>query len=364
LSLRTSFSTVRRTTQRLCEMEIVIASTIVPFIEGGGTFIVDWLEQILIERGHSVFTFKIPFSSNVEEMADQMIGLRLLDLRGCGERLIAIRTPSYLLRHPNKILWFIHHYRTAYDLWNTSYCEFPKTKEGLAQRNWIFSSDMLAFHEARRIFTNSQVVSKRLMQYNNIASEVLYPPLLRPERYTCRSYGETIVYISRVVGHKRQHLAVESMRYTQTAVKLLIAGQTENADVRQTILDLIERHELQDKVAFLDAWISEERKQKLLADCLACIYIPFDEDSYGYSTLEAFHSLKPIITTDDSGGTLELIEDGQNGIVTPPSPQAIARAMDTLYHDRERARQLGMAGRRRIEELGIDWDRVVEKLLQ
>src|SRR5687767_2706870 len=100
-------------------MEIVLASTIVPFIQGGGTFIVDWLEEMLTARGHSVFTLKIPFSSDYREMADQMIGLRLLDIRSYGERLIAIRTPSYLLRHANKTLWFIHHHRTAYDLWDT-----------------------------------------------------------------------------------------------------------------------------------------------------------------------------------------------------------------------------------------------------
>jgi glycosyltransferase involved in cell wall biosynthesis len=345
-------------------MQIVIASTIVPFIEGGGTFIVDWLEETLTGRGHSVFTLKIPFSSDYREIPDQMLGLRLLDIREYGERLIAIRTPSYLLRHPNKVLWFIHHHRTAYDLWDTPYREFPDTNEGVAYRNLIFSADMLAFQEARRIFTNSRVVSKRLMRYNNVASEVLYPPVMRPERYSCRSYGDTIVYVSRIVGHKRQHLAVESMRYTETPVKLVLAGEIEDDVDRGRIHDVIQKYDLDDRVECLDGWISEERKQDLLADCLACIYIPLDEDSYGYPTLEAFHSHKPVITAEDSGGTLELIQDGINGIVASPSPKAIAAAMDFLYRNPERAQQMGIAGRRRIDELGIGWDRVVEKLLQ
>ena len=344
-------------------MEIVIASTMVPFLEGGGTFIVDWLEQTLTERGHSVFTLRIPFSSDYREMADQMIGLRLLDIRNSGERLITIRTPSYLLRHPNKVLWFIHHYRTAYDLWDSPYREFPDTNEGRAHRDLLFSADMLAFREARRIFTNSRVVSNRLMHFNNVASEVLYPPLMRPERYGCRTYGDAIVYVSRVMHHKRQNLAVESMRYTRTPVKLILAGQAGGDGVRQMILSLIDTYDLHDKVCFQDEWVSEELKHELMADCLACIYIPFDEDSYGYPTLEAFHSQKPVITTTDAGGTLEIIEDGVNGFVTLPSPQAIAEAMDTLYRDRERAQELGLAGRRRLDELGIGWDHVVEKLL-
>jgi glycosyltransferase involved in cell wall biosynthesis len=70
-----------------------------------------------------------------------------------------------------------------------------------------------------------------------------------------------------------------------------------------------------------------------------------------------------VITCVDSGGTLEIVSDGVNGFVVSPSPQRLAEAMDTLYRDRERAREMGLAGRRRIDELGIHWDRVVERLL-
>ena len=35
-------------------MKVLLASTIVPFIEGGGTFIVDWLAEKLQEYGHQV----------------------------------------------------------------------------------------------------------------------------------------------------------------------------------------------------------------------------------------------------------------------------------------------------------------------
>jgi hypothetical protein len=42
-------------------MKIVIASSIVPFVYGGGSFIVDWLEQKLLEYGHQVERFCLPF---------------------------------------------------------------------------------------------------------------------------------------------------------------------------------------------------------------------------------------------------------------------------------------------------------------
>ena len=159
-------------------MKVIIASTIVPFIEGGGTFIVDWLARMLECSGHEVEVFKIPFHSWYPEMPDQMLALRLFDVSEHADRLIAIRTPSYLLRHPNKVLWFIHHHRGAYDLWKTRYSDIPDSTCGRSYRDLFIRADNVAFGEASRIFTNSKVVSKRLKQFNDIDSEVLYPPLL------------------------------------------------------------------------------------------------------------------------------------------------------------------------------------------
>jgi glycosyltransferase involved in cell wall biosynthesis len=345
-------------------MEVIIASTVIPFIEGGGTFIVDGLEQTLKEFGHSVCTLKIPFHSDYRNMADQMLGLRLLDIRKSAERLITIRTPSYLLRHPSKVIWFIHHHRTAYDMWNTPYREIPDTPEGRAYRDLVYSADMLAFREARKIYTNSKVVGDRLRRFNRIESDVLYPPLMNPELYRGGRHGDYILYVSRVVHHKRQDLVVESMVHTKTPVRLVIAGKTDTPRMRDKMFSLIEAHKLHDRVLFSDEWISDQRKQELIAGCAGCIYVPQDEDSYGYPTLEAFHACKPVITTSDAGGTLEIIQDSVNGLIAQPTPESIAAAMDRLFLDEQLARQMGAHGLHSIEKLGIRWDRVVEKLLQ
>ena len=62
------------------------------------------------------------------------------------------------------------------------------------------------------------------------------------------------------------------------------------------------------------------------------IYAPFDED-YGYVTLEAFLSHKPVITATDSGGTLEFVVDGDNGFVCAPERAAIGAAIARLAAD-------------------------------
>ena len=43
----------------------------------------------------------------------------------------------------------------------------------------------------------------------------------------------------------------------------------------------------------------------------------------GYPSLEAHHAGKAVITATDSGGTQELIMDGENGFVTGPSPRPL-----------------------------------------
>jgi glycosyltransferase involved in cell wall biosynthesis len=345
-------------------MKIIVASTIVPFIEGGGTFIVDWLDLKLKEYGHQVETVKIPFSSHYQRMIPQMVGLRLYHLEDACERLVAIRMPSYLLKHPDKHLWFIHHYREVYDLWNTPLDGLPKDPEALAIREYIKRADDAAFREARRIHTNSAVVSSRLLQFNGVHATPLYPPVLKPEIFRCDGYGDYLYYPSRICRPKRQLLAVQAMKYTRSDVRLVLSGRSEQLSYLQEIQREIGENQLEDKVTLIDGWISEEDKADHLARCLAVVYIPFDEDSYGYPSLEAHHSGKAVVACTDSGGTDELIVDGVNGFLAEPDARKLAERFDRLFEDRTLAERMGERGIERIQEMGITWDNVIRRLTE
>lgn len=346
-------------------MKVIVASTVVPFLQGGYTVIVDSLVDRLRAEGHTVEKMLFPFSSKWDELLDQMLAFRLMDLSQHGDRLITVRFPSYLLQHPNKTVWFIHHHRGAYDLWGTEYQDIPMTPEGVRVRDSIRNADAAALAECRPVFANSEVVADRLRQFNGVAAEVLYPPLPRAEAYHCAGHGDYILYLNRLVHHKRQWLAIEAMRHVETGVRLVIAGKPD-PDALPYLAELhalVDRHNLHDRVTILADWMPEDRKVEMFAECLAGAYFPLDEDSYGYPSLEAHCSGKAVITTADSGGTLELINDGENGFVTAPDPHAIARAMDALYRDRALARAMGEAGRARMDALGISWEHVTRRLL-
>ncbi|HEV3079852.1 MAG TPA: glycosyltransferase family 4 protein [Gemmataceae bacterium] len=343
-------------------MKIVLATTIVPFIEGGGTSLVQWLAMKLEEYGHQVDVFKIPIHTQPQHLLEQMLALRLLGMRGYGDRLITIRTPSYLLEHPNKVLWFIHHFRPAYDLWGTPYHSFPASPEGAALRRSIIRADEQAFKSARAIFTNSKIVSGRLREHSQVDSEVLYPPLLKPERFRNAGYGDYIFYASRISSIKRQWLAIQAMDYVRSGVRLVLAGRPDVEPERERLQSALKACKNAERVTLIDRWISEEDKVRWYAGALGALYLPYLEDSYGYACLEACHAEKPVITCSDSGGPLELIENGRTGLVVEPDPRALAEAMDRLFDDRQRAARMGTRARERIRELGISWDHVIARL--
>jgi glycosyltransferase involved in cell wall biosynthesis len=347
-------------------MRILIASTFIPFIEGGGRMIVENLKDELRARGFDTDTVYLPFHSAWTEVLDQTVALRLLDLsESCGDRidrLITIRTPAHALRHPNKVAWFIHHQREVYDLWDTEYRGVPDDAFGQHFRAMVHRADDRYLRECRKVFTNSRVVADRLRRYNALdADDVLYPPLPRNHPFHPGPFGDYFFYPSRITKIKRQALAVEALKFTPPGVRLVIAGAPDTPRFLRELTELINREGLSDRVELL-GWVSEERKAELMAGCCGALYLAYDEDSYGYVTLEAFHSAKPVLTLTDSGGSLEVVEDGYNGCVTPPRPEALGEAMARLWRDRHEAARLGQNAHRALGRYGIDWDRVVEGL--
>lgn len=343
-------------------MRVLITTSYVPFIKGGATSIVEWLELKLREYGHEAETVFLPYVESMDEMLDQMLSYRLLDMTASADRMVAFRPPAYLLRHPHKILWFIHHFRAYYDLWGSQYCGLPDTPKNRAFRQRIMDADQVGLEESQQIFTNSQIVSDRLNKFNRLPSEVLYPPVLDPSQFYCERYDPTIVCICRMEHHKRQHLLVEAMRYTKSPAKLILAGKSHSGSYPRSLKLTVLKYCLQSKVQILDRWISEEEKAQLLSTCSAAAYLPFDEDSYGYPSIEAQHAQKAVLTTHDSGGVLELVQDGVNGLICDPDPRAIAQAIDRLIDTPGFAERMGQEGPRRMNTLGIHWDRVISRL--
>lgn len=75
---------------------------------------------------------------------------------------------------------------------------------------------------------------------------------------------------------------------------------------------------------------------------------------------EAFLSGKPVLTTTDAGGPLDVVSDRETGIVVRPDPAEIGAAAAWLRAHEEDAAAFGRAGKALAVE--VTWDRAIARL--
>lgn len=347
-------------------MKIAIATVQVPFIRGGAELHAEMLRDELKKRGHQADIVTIPFKwYPPSTLLDCMLMGRTMDLTEVNgekiDRVIAMKFPAYYVKHNNKVLWLLHQHRQAYDLWGTKYGDIHNMPEGEFIRGMIQKHDNKYLAEAKRIYTNAKNTSNRLLKYNGIKSEALYHPPLNYEKMYCNEYGNFIFYASRIDPMKRQRLLVEAARYTKTDVQFIIAGSGSKNEV-EYIENVIKKYNLNNKVRMV-GFISEEEKLNYYANCLGVYFGAYDED-YGYITLESFFSKKPVIVHTDSGGPLEFVVNDENGFIIEDDAKILAEKIDELYLDRNKTRRMGENGYSSLKDKHIDWDHVINKLLQ
>ena len=339
---------------------ILIVSTKLPFSKGGDSVQVDTLAEEL-SKSFEVEKIYIPFSTDPDLLIQQIEAIRNLKF-DYGDLAITLRPFSYAIRHHNKIVWFMHHIRYFYDLWDTNFVPFKNKDKYLKLREKIIQYDNQFLRESKKIFSISNNVKRRLKYYNNIDSEVIYPPLYNLPKYQepDLKYQDFFFFPSRLADNKRQHLVIQALKYTKGNFKLIIAGQKEESYFNREILPLINDAHIKDKIEVMD-YIDQEKKFELYLNCLAVIFTPYDED-YGYITPESFYFSKCLITTSDSGGPLEFVENQKTGIIIQPDPKLIAQAMDELYFNKEKAISMGKQAKEYLDKLDLSWPNTIKKL--
>lgn len=344
-------------------MNILICTTQVPFTTGGAESHVEGLRRALVEAGYNAEIVALPFKwYPPAEIMQSALAWRLLDLSEANGKpvdlIIGMKFPAYLVAHERKVLWIMHQYRAAYNLWDTPFDDLSTYPDGAQVREWILSADNRLIPEAKKVFANSKTVAERLRRYNKIESQPLYHPPPRAETLRCGEQGDYFFYPSRLEPQKRQELLIEAAKHLRTPVKIVLAGGS--GDPKRYV-SLVKQHGVGDRVSIL-GFVPEPEMIDLYANALGVCYLPFDED-YGYVTLEGMLSGKPVIGPSDGGGATEFIEHDREGLVVFPEPKAIAESLDTLYADRERARAMGQRGKEKLKSMNLSWQHVVESLI-
>ncbi len=340
-------------------MRIAVCRPQVPFARGGAEIMTDRLVDELRARAHEADLVTVPFKWYPgARVLTQAFLWRLLDLEEADGKLIdmvvATKFPSYLVRHRDKRVWLLHQFRQAYELDRTELGQFGESSEDRALRRKVQALDRVALGEATRLFATSRNVADRLERSTGLAAEVLpHPP--QELAYRCDGYGEFVLSVNRLDRAKRIDLLLEAAALDST-LELVIAGDGPD---RQRLEGLARDRGLDGRARFAGR-VSEDELADLYGRCLAVYYAPVDED-FGMVPFEAFLSEKPVLTTTDAGGPLEVVADGRTGLVVSPDAAELARAAGWLREHRDEAASFGRAGKAIAAE--VTWDRAIARLL-
>lgn len=184
------------------------------------------------------------------------------------------------------------------------------------------------------------------------------------------SYGldpdkPTIVFVGRITRQKGVPGLVRALSQVSPRIQvILLAGAPDTPEIAQEMRTLV--HELQERrdgVVWVEDMLPRERIIQLEA-CSTTFVTPSIYEPLGIVNLEAMAVGLPVVGTD-TGGIPDCIDDGVTGLLvpieqahdgtgTPLNPAKfeadLAASLEKICEDPQRAKGMGAAGRRRVEE--------------
>lgn len=182
---------------------------------------------------------------------------------------------------------------------------------------------------------------------------VLPNPISVPETYPSRRdrSAVTFLFLGRMENRKGPLRAVQALHALPDALRqrahLVLAGDGDVEGVRREV----SRLGLERQVTVMN-WVSAEQRNTLLASADAFV-LPSLNEGLPMGVLEAMSWGLPIIASP-VGGIPEVVQDGYNGFLVPPTDiPALASAMQKLVEDEPLRLQMGANARASVEHLDI-----------
>jgi glycogen synthase len=170
--------------------------------------------------------------------------------------------------------------------------------------------------------------------HNGIDPETWKPSPATATRAAYGIDGDYILFVGRTSRQKGMVHLLEAMKYVDPGVRLVCC--TSAADTP----------EIEQEIA---AKVKETPRIELYSHC-AVFACPSVYEPFGIINLEAMACERPVVASA-VGGIPEVVVPGRTGFLVPPAdPRALAEALNRVLHDRALARQMGVAGRKRVED--------------
>ncbi|WP_267222276.1 glycosyltransferase family 4 protein [Dyella silvae] len=321
--------------------------------EGGAERLYQALVQAFADLGHQAEEVTLRTDeSTFERILENYLYFYDLDLSEY-DVIVSTKAPTWMVRHPGHVCYLVHTIRAFYDMFARL---FPNAPGGLLQQQdliHLLDTKGLERPGCKAVFSIGHEVSDRLRVWNRMEAGVMHPPLWQNPFH--EEPSEPFLFLpGRLHSWKRTDLVVKAMRHVRSPLRLVLAGTGEaEAELKRLAKDL-------PNVVFLGR-VTEDVLVDHYARCLAVPFTPQNED-YGYVTLEAFASGKPVVTCEDSGEAALIVRQQNGGMITKPDPKSIAAAIDWLYERPEESKAMGRRGHDWVNSLR--WSQIAETLLE
>ena len=266
--------------------------------------------------------------------------------------VVSTKAPTYSVWHPNHACWLVHTIRVFYD----------RFAEGLeSPPDWLLNQQMRIHEMDRKLlsrpgvcrFSIGKTVSRRLEHFLGLDARVIHPPV-QQTGFRSAEPKPYLLSVGRLHKWKRVDLVIGAFKQMRSDCELWIVGE---GDQYGELLHLAGNTP---GIRFLGR-VSNKELLDLYAEATVVPFVPVEED-YGYVTVEAFLSGKPVVTLTDSGEAAEIVKESNGGLVVDPDARSLAKALDKLVDTPGLARQLAESGRAWAGRL--DWSGVVHALAE
>ena len=208
-------------------------------------------------------------------------------------------------------------------------------------------------NKIERVFSVSEFIRKKLLEYYGKDSEVLYPGC-DVDNYYSKKYEPYFLYHSSIHPRKRFEFAIDAMHIVRKKYpdfKLKISGFP--AD-RGYITEL--GRKLGDAGEIIEN-PSDKEMYALFANSYAGLYSPMIED-FGIVPTEYMAASKAVVAINE-GGPKETVVNGKTGYLVN-SPQEMAKRMIQLIEEPQLAKKMGKKGREMAVEK-YSWDSFLKR---
>lgn len=265
--------------------------------------------------------------------------------------VISTKAPTYAIKHPAHVMYLVHTVRVFDDMFDDQFHQ--PTAGNLQQRSVLHALELDPLRQAKARFAIGKEIAKRLYRWRGLSADVLHPPLAS-NTFRQDPAGDYFFLPGRLHRWKRVELVIRAILASSLPLKFKIAGTGEDEAELKRIANGDPR------IEFLGR-IDDTQLVEFYAGALAVPFVPLRED-FGYITLEAFASGKPVVTCLDSGEPTQLVKHGENGFICRPDPVAVKEALETLFLDRNLALEMGRKGAELAAKMPT-WPEVAHQLV-